>query len=123
MPCETADQQGFRELIRKCLRPVRPSQRQPLPIVVLWSPNRSGKSELLDHVYKRFCRGRPAVRRDTWVRRGVGPPTLHPLARRVLLHQLAKPGWPGWEELHAPEGGLVLLLKKAREFRRLSEEH
>lgn len=38
--------------------------------------------------------------RDTWVRHGVGPPTLHPLARRVLLHQLAKPGGPGWQEVH-----------------------
>ncbi|MGH3928789.1 MAG: hypothetical protein ACRDTF_02280, partial [Pseudonocardiaceae bacterium] len=38
--------------------------------------------------------------RDMWVRHGVGPPILHPLARRVLLHQLAKPGGPGWQDVH-----------------------
>ncbi|MGH3938751.1 MAG: hypothetical protein ACRDTG_08955 [Pseudonocardiaceae bacterium] len=38
--------------------------------------------------------------RDTWVRHGDGPPTLHPLARRVLLYQLAKPGGPGWQDVH-----------------------
>ncbi|MGH3933105.1 MAG: hypothetical protein ACRDTF_24380, partial [Pseudonocardiaceae bacterium] len=30
---------------------------------MLWSPSRSGKSELLGQVHKRFYRGRPAVRR------------------------------------------------------------
>lgn len=63
MPCESADQQGFCELIRECLRPTKPGQRQPLPIVVLWSPSHSGKSELLSQVHKHFYRGRPAVRR------------------------------------------------------------
>ncbi|MGH3925939.1 MAG: hypothetical protein ACRDTT_24280, partial [Pseudonocardiaceae bacterium] len=34
-----------------------------LPIVVLWGPQMSGKSELLDHLHERFYPGRPCVRR------------------------------------------------------------
>jgi len=60
---ETASQRCFAELIRQCLLPTKPGQRRPLPIVVLWGPGQSGKSELLDHVHQRFYRGRPAVRR------------------------------------------------------------
>ncbi|MGH3915448.1 MAG: hypothetical protein ACRDTC_18875 [Pseudonocardiaceae bacterium] len=60
-----------------------------------------------DIALARVLQGEPARQliidfrsRDTWVRHGDGPPALHPLARRVLLHQLAKPGGPGWQEVH-----------------------
>lgn len=62
MSCEVAGERGFVELIRQALLPVRSGQHQPLPIVVLWSPSRSGKSTLLDQVHKRFHRGRPSAR-------------------------------------------------------------
>lgn len=81
--CETANQRRFDELISQCLLPAKPGRRRPLPIVLLWSPGQSGKSELLSHVYRRFYRGRPSVHRH-----GAELATLRPheIALQLALH-------------------------------------
>lgn len=83
MLCETASQRGFSELIRQCLQPAKPGRRQPLPIVLLWSPRLSGKSDLLDHIHRRFHRGRPTVRRRD---AGLGDRRPHEVALQLADH-------------------------------------
>lgn len=81
--CETASQRCVAELIRQCLLPAKPGHRRPLPIVVLWGPGQSGKSELLEHVHQRFYRGRPAVRRRSGE---LGNRRPHEVALQLAYH-------------------------------------
>ncbi|MGQ0774517.1 MAG: hypothetical protein ACT4NY_08890 [Pseudonocardiales bacterium] len=59
---DSADRRGLTELVNHCLRPPKSDRRRPLPIVLVWSPRMSGKSELLDHLHEYFYPGRPCVR-------------------------------------------------------------
>lgn len=60
---QTGSRRALVELVGQCLRPAKANQRRPLPIVMLWGPRGSGKSELLHHVHQRYYRSRPVVRR------------------------------------------------------------
>jgi len=80
---DTANRRGVSELIEDCLRPAKPDRRRPLPIVLLWGPRMSGKSELLDHIHERFYRGRPYARRST---HELGTSRPHEVALQLAFH-------------------------------------
>jgi len=80
---DTADQRAFSELVDHCLRPAKPDRRRPLPIVLLWGPRRSGKSELLDYIHEHFYLGRPYVRRN---QHELGTLRPHEVALQLAFH-------------------------------------
>jgi hypothetical protein len=79
---DTAAQRGLASLVDCCLRPTK-GDRRSLPIVLLWDPRASGKSELLDHIQERFHSGRPYVRRN---RHELGALRPHEVALRLASH-------------------------------------
>lgn len=80
---DTAAQRGLFELVGHCLCPAKPDRRRSLPIVLLWGPTMSGKSELLDHIHERFYHGRPYVRRN---KDELGTLRPHEVALQLAFH-------------------------------------
>jgi hypothetical protein len=88
MAFETADRRGIAELVGHCLRAgkpnlAKPGPQPPLPIILLWGPRSSGKSEVLNHLQERFSSGRPNVRRDGSELRALRP---HVVALKLASH-------------------------------------
>ncbi|MGQ0779356.1 MAG: hypothetical protein ACT4NY_33905 [Pseudonocardiales bacterium] len=80
---DTVGRRVLSELVGHCLRPAKPDQQRPLPIVLLWGPQMSGKSELLDHLHERFYPGRPYVRRN---KHELGTLRPHEVALQLAFH-------------------------------------
>lgn len=64
MPFRTADHAALRLLVRECLTPGKAERRRQLPMVLLWGPRASGRSQLLDQLEGEFSTRRPFVRRS-----------------------------------------------------------
>jgi len=79
----TADERGLLSLVDHCLRFAKADRLRPLPIVLLWGPRASGKSELLDHIQERFYADRPYVRRNRHELAALRP---HEVALQLAFH-------------------------------------
>lgn len=80
---DTAAQRGFSDLIAQSLHPPKTDRQRTLPIVLLWGPKMSGKSEILDHIHEQFGDGMPYARRS---REELGRLRPHEVALQLAFH-------------------------------------